>query len=411
MHSAPADPSSDTPVVSPVTQPLGEQGVVPSVRAPIAAVLHVINGEHYAGAERVQDLLAEGLPTLGFPVGFACLKPDRFPEGRRCRTAPLYRLPMAWRFDLRAVRPLVRLVRREGYQLLHAHTPRSALIARLAAQWSGVPMVYHVHSPSWHDSTRRWQDRCNWLLERHCIGGAVHLIAVSEYLAQEMAARGFERARISVVHNGVPRVQAIANRAVPTGRWTLGAVALWRPRKGLEVLLEALALLVAERQPVALRVVGPFETAEYEAEIRRRATALGLDEHIEWRGFRADVLAELSALDLFVLPSLFGEGLPMVLLEAMSAGVPVVAARVAGVDEAVADGQEGVLVRPGDPQDLARAISSILDGQFDWSQLRHQAIARQAAAFSAESMAAGVAAVYREVLDRGTLRQHASDPQ
>jgi glycosyltransferase involved in cell wall biosynthesis len=364
-------------------------------------VLHVINGEHYAGAERVQDLLAGGLPERGFSVGFACLKPNRFPEARRCRTTPLYRLPMASRFDLRVVGQLARIVRREGYQLLHAHTPRSALVARLAAQWSGVPMLYHVHSPTWHDSTRRWQDRCNGLLERFCIGGSVHLIAVSEYLARQMAARGFAGDRISVVHNGVPRMQAVPDRGPPATQWTLGAMALWRPRKGLEVLLETLALLLAERWPVRLRVVGSFEDAAYEAEMRRRAATRALDKHIEWIGFRADVLTELAAMDLFVLPSLFGEGLPMVLLEAMSAGVPVVAARVDGIDEALNDGQQGVLARPGDPQDLARAIRSILSGQHDWTQLRRQAIARQAREFSAESMAAGVAAVYHAVLAHG----------
>jgi glycosyltransferase involved in cell wall biosynthesis len=401
MHSAQAAPWPDGLALIPATQPLVSQEVRPIARPLTAPVLQVINGEHYAGAERVQDLLAGGLPELGFPVGFACLKPDRFPEVRQCRAAPLYRLPMAARFDLRTVGQLVQIIRREGYQLLHAHTPRSALVARLAAQWAGVPMIYHVHSPSWHDSTRRWQDRCNWLLERCCLGGAVHLIAVSHYLAEEMAARGFDRTRISVVHNGVPRAEPAPDRTAPAGRWTLGAVALWRPRKGLEVLLEALALLAAERQPVGLHVVGPFETAAYEADVRRRASALGLDEHLEWRGFRADVLAELSALDLFVLPSLFGEGLPMVLLEAMAAGVPVVAARVAGIDEAVRDGQEGVLARPGDPQDLARAIRAVLSGQHDWAQLRRQAIARQTTTFSAESMTAGVAAVYRTVLAHG----------
>lgn len=406
MSSAQVEPSSPAETAIPQagampgasSQDIGRQDIASSQSAPAIGVLHVINGEHYAGAERVQDLLAKCLPEHGYRVGFACLKPGRFPEARQSRQAALYRLPMLTRFDLRAVGRLQRIICDDGYRLLHAHTPRSAMIACLAARAAGVPMVYHLHSPSWHDSTRRWQDRINAILERFSLRGPVRMIAVSAMLARQMAERGFDGGRISVVHNGVPRSQPAPHRDPPEGTWTLGAVALWRPRKGIEVLLEALAALIGQHVPVRLRVVGPFETQAYERELRRKAASLGVEERVEWVGFRSDVLAELAGMDLFVLPSLFGEGLPMVMLEAMSAGVPVVAARVDGIAEAIDDGQEGVLAEPGDPGDLARAIRSVVAGQLDWSQLRNRALARQAREFSDDSMAAGVAGVYRDVL-------------
>jgi len=361
-------------------------------------VLHVINGQYYSGAERVQDLLAERLPELGFEVGFACVKPDRFPAARHSQQAPLYVVPMCSRLDLRAAWRIAKIVRREGYAILHAHTPRSALVAGLAARWAGVPWFYHVHSPTARDSARRRQDRLNALVERWSPRSAARLIAVSESLGRQMQQQAISQDRIRVVHNGVPCLASVPRRDPPAGTWTLGTVALFRPRKGVEVLLKALALLVRQGLGVRLRAVGPFETPQYEQSLKTLARELDVDDRIEWTGFSADVTAELMRMDLFVLPSLFGEGLPMVVLEAMSAGLPVVATCVEGVPEAIRDRQDGLLVEPGDPEAMARAVAEVIDGRVDWPALRASAMARQAAEFSDRSMAAGVARVYRELL-------------
>jgi len=178
----------------------------------------------------------------------------------------------------------------------------------------------------------------------------------------------------------------------------LGTVALFRPRKGIEVLLEAVAELRKQGLPVRLRAVGGFETPEYEREVMSLVEKLGLADAIDWTGFTEDVNGELVEMDLFVLPSLFGEGLPMVVLEAMAAGVPVVATRVEGIPEAIRDGQDGLLAEPGDPASLARAIGRIVRGEVDGHALSTSAQARHAQAFSDRSMAAGVAEVYRRVL-------------
>ena len=177
-------------------------------------------------------------------------------------------------------------------------------------------------------------------------------------------------------------------------------VALFRPRKGIEVLLQAIALLRSQGQSVHLRAVGDFETAEYGHTVHALANQLGLSGAIDWVGFRRDIDPELAQMDLFVLPSLFGEGLPMVLLEAMSAGLPIVSTRVEGIPEAVRDGREGLLAAPGDPADLARAIARVVEGEADWYAMRAACLQRHAERFSDVRMAADVAAVYRRVLGR-----------
>ena len=198
--------------------------------------------------------------------------------------------------------------------------------------------------------------------------------------------------------NGVPCRTPAPPRADSKAAWTLGTVALFRPRKGIEVLLEALAFLHAEGLPVRLRAVGGFETPEYERRIKELTEKLGLAGLVDWTGFTRNVDAELAQMDVFVLPSLFGEGLPMVVLEAMAAGVPVVATRVEGIPEAIRDGRDGLIAEPQDAADLAAALRRVVRGRADWHALRASALRRHAERFSQRSMAAGVAEVYRRVL-------------
>ncbi|MCA9232166.1 MAG: glycosyltransferase, partial [Planctomycetales bacterium] len=160
------------------------------------------------------------------------------------------------------------------------------------------------------------------------------------------------------------------------------------------------AMLRSRDFDVRLRAVGPFETTAYEAEVRALVDRLGVGDIITWTGFVTDVQAELQQIDLMILPSLFGEGLPMVILEAMAAGVPVVASHVEGVPEAIVHRENGLLVEPASVSQLANAIEEIIDGdELDYAQLSQNAFQRHAECFSAQAMAADVAEVYREVLN------------
>ena len=381
-------------VITPLTPPVAAEG---GRAGGTTRVLHVINGEYYSGAERVQDLLAMELPRFGFEVGFACLKPDRFPKVRQAKRATMHELPMRGRFDLRCVRKLAHLIRQENYALLHAHTPRSAWVGSLAAEQAGVPLVYHVHSPTARDSTRRLQNFVNARLERWSIRHAARLITVSSSLAQQMHEQGFAAEGITCVPNGVPSLE-IPPRQKPIGALTLGMAALFRPRKGVEILLEALAALRSRGLDVRLHAVGPFVTPEYELAVKDLVDRLDIREAVAWTGFVENIAAELEQMDLFVLPSLFGEGLPMVVLEAMAAGLPVVASHVEGVPEAIRHREDGLLVEPGSVSQLAIAIEEIADGSLDYLELSNNARQRHAECFSAQAMAADVANVYREVL-------------
>ena len=175
-------------------------------------------------------------------------------------------------------------------------------------------------------------------------------------------------------------------------------VALFRPRKGTEILLESLAIIRQAGIPASLLMVGSFETKEYESEIHGLVERLGLRAHVTWTGFERDVNSRLREMQLMVLPSLFGEGLPMVVLEAMAIGVPVIASRVEGIPEAIRDGQDGSIFEPGNAKDLADKVAAIIAQPSNWRQMRDSAWERQRSSLSDTSMAEGVAGVYNELL-------------
>jgi glycosyltransferase involved in cell wall biosynthesis len=358
-------------------------------------VLHIINGEHYAGAERVQDLLGQQLPNFGYRPAFACLKPGQFAAMRKDSDAPLYDVAMNRRTDFSPIKRLSAIVRSEGCRIIHTHTARSALVGAAVSWRTGVPMVHHVHSLTSCDTAHRFRNWMNCLAERIVLRRAKAIIAVSEAVGRYVREQGFG---VHVVPNGVPARKAVPPRDVRERDWTIGMIALFRPRKGLEVLFEALAELRARGLPVRLRAVGSFETPDSERQIQRLASQLLLDSAIDWAGFARDIDGEMAHMDLFVLPSLFGEGLPMVVLEAMSAGLPVVASAVSGVPEAIRDGVEGLLVEPSRPTALADAIARFVTGDVSWQSLSSAALLRHAECFSEVRMAVEVARVYDGVM-------------
>jgi len=365
-------------------------------------VLHLVNGEHFAGAERVQSHLGRCLPRYGVQADFACHKPGRFADSVEAAGGDwgnVFRYAMKNRFDLRVASAIGRTVREGKFDLLHAHTPRTAMIAAIVSRRTGLPWVYHVHSPAARDSAKRFSNYLNAKIEQWSLKNCQHLITVSDSLRRELIASGAKAESITVVRNGVPGIR-YPRKSIPQtgGEWTFGMVALMRPRKGLEVALDAIALLRDRGLQAKLRCIGPYETDEYRRKIESQIDSLSLRAHVEQMGFKTDVPKALSQLDAMLLPSLFGEGLPMVVLEAMAAALPVIATKVEGTPEAIRDGIDGLLAQPGSAESLANHMQSLMEGKVDWSLIAESAFRRHAELFSDFAMSEGVSKVYRSVL-------------
>ena len=362
-------------------------------------VLHIINGEFYAGAERVQDLLANSLPQHGYDCEFFCLKAGSFPATRISQSSPAHVVPMNSRFEFSVVRSLCHTLTDGHFDLIHTHTVRGALVGRMASLWTKIPMVHHVHSPTRRDTEDAMRNRINAFVEETLAQpGARHLMAVSDSLRDYLLENGEKAGRITVIPNGVPVSDLLPEWRSPQQTWVIGVVALFRPRKGLEVLMQALATLIEQGKPVRLRVIGSFETPEYEASIRALAARLNLLDYIDWTGFTRQVPEALATCAIFALPSLYGEGLPMVLIEAMAVGLPVVASDVEGIPQVINDPSVGVLVKPDDFEALAQGIASIVSDPVAAARMAAAGKQRQRDRFSDEAMARSVAQVYDRTL-------------
>lgn len=239
-------------------------------------------------------------------------------------------------------------------------------------------------------------------LEYHRMVQAVdRLICVSEAARASYVRGGVPTEKLRLVRNGIALRPVAEDRRQVRGRlalepraWIVLTVARMTEQKGHRDLLDAMPAVLA-REPLARFLwvgEGPLEPA-----LRARADELGLEKYVWFLGGREDVPELLTAADLFVLPSRF-EGLPLAMLEAMAAGLPVVGTRVCGTTEAVCDGVTGRLVDPGDPAALSAAILEVLEQPEQaarWGSAGRRHVERQ---FNAARMAEETVAVYQEVV-------------
>jgi glycosyltransferase involved in cell wall biosynthesis len=312
------------------------------------------------------------------------------------------------RFDLGARRlvdavalgRLIRLVRMGRVDLIHAHDQDGTLLGALAGAATGVPVVISRHVLFEPAETRREALRAR-LVILAMRRRAARVIAVSEAVADSLAAAGVPRGRIAVIHNGIHQTAyaAAADRAECRRRlgWddvpTILMPAVLRPGKGHEDLLAAMPA-IRERQPRARVVLagdGPSR--------RRVAAAAGAVDGVDLIGHRDDIPTLMGASDLVVLPS-HAEGLPTVLIEAALAARPVVATRVGGAPEIVGDGLGGTLVPPHRPDELARAVIELLGSPRQAAALGSAARERARERFSLSRQADEMRRLYAEVLGR-----------
>ena len=320
--------------------------------------------------------------------------------------------------DPTAVPRLVSFIRASGADVVHAHLEMAMTLALPAAALAGRPGVgtfHHVHRPLSGRAAAR---------ERLAVEVATRskaAIFVSQASLTSFADRYRPGRRVpkswTVVHNGIdldyfsPATEAspslpadlgLSESAPLGGHRVVTLLAALRDFKGITHAVRAWPDVLARVPEARLLLVG---SGSEEASLRAQVADLGLTESVVFAGMRSDIPEILRASEVVLLPSIYGENLPTVLMEAGGCGRPVVASDVGGISDIVADRETGLLVRPGDAAGIADAVVRLLDDRDLAEAMGRAGRQRMERLFDAHGWAANLRGVYETAM--GSSRQEA----
>lgn len=310
-------------------------------------ICQIITPSKIAGAERSTLGLCEHLQKAGHRVVIGCKAGSPLIEVMQAAGLDTRPLAISGKLNPAAPFRVAALAREIGADVLHSQLSTAAFHAGLAARLVRLPCIAHVralNSPHWYRLAHR-------------------VIAVSHAVKDHLVAQGMDGSRIDVVYNGVDpdryylpcsREEARARLQLPAGVPLVGVIAHLTAKKGHAVFLEAFAK--AQPEAVAL-FLGDGDEREA---LQAQAKQLGIADRVIFAGFHKDVLPYYAALDVVVLPSVEGEGLPRALLEGGLLQRATIGTRLSGVPEIVRDGETGFIVPTGDSAAMAEKLRVLL---------------------------------------------------
>jgi len=291
---------------------------------------------------------------------------------------------------------LAGFMRRHDIEIVHAHAAKdyhlAALVVRLAS-CDRLVLTRHALFP-----LRK--------INRPLLRGVARVIAVSEAVAESVRLSGvIESSKITVVHNGID-VDRFERSDARGSQVLVGTVGHLAPIKGQDIFLRAAAVVSARRRGVQFVIVGEDKSPEmaYRRSLESLIAELDLSGIVDMPGWRDDMPAVLSSLTVFVSAAR-SEPFGLVIVEAMAAGLAVVATASEGALEIIEDGVTGRLVPADDPETLAQVINDLLDDPLERSRLGHNAQLAARERFSLTRMARDTERIYREVLTDGSVER------
>jgi glycosyltransferase involved in cell wall biosynthesis len=338
-----------------------------------ANIAYIFTAIEFGGAERVTLTFLKNVDRARYRISLAALVRPWEQDSALLRELeqdgyPITRVPVARRprsegrdvFRLLSCFRAVHAFLKSGdFDLVHTHGYFADIMGIPAARLLGLPHVATCHGFIANDRKLRFYNR----LDRLALRFSSRIIAVSSEIRRALIADGLGEERVCAIRNAVEFAagNGPSTTARATGRaafgldardFVIGFIGRLSREKGIHHLVEACGALKAAGVPLKLLIVGEGPQRQ---ELALKAAREGLEREVVFAGFRNDVGNVLPVLDAFVLPSLT-EGTPMALLEAMAAGLPVVASAVGGVPDVVEPNVNGLLVSPGSAEAIAQAV-------------------------------------------------------
>ena len=362
-------------------------------------VLHVDTERTWRGGEQQMLYLAAGLRNRGIPTAVAC-QPGS-PCAERVRKAGLgcREVPMGGEWDLVAAQRIARIARAGRFDVVHAHTSHAHSLALLAAKFfGGAPIMVAHRRVDFHIRPGLFSiGAAKYRL------GVDRIIAISRAVRDVLVSDGVPQENITVIPSAVDlgRFEGITRKAalraelgVPDDAVLIGNVGYLVGHKAHEYLIRAAPLVLDEIPNAYFLIAGSGPRLR---ELKSEAEGQGVSSRVLFAGFRPDVPHLLLEFDVFALSS-WGEGLCSTLLEAMAMRCPIVATSAGGVPEVILDGETGILVRPRDPEALARGIVSMVQRPELAKQMAENAHRRVREKFSSDALVEQTLRLYEELL-------------
>jgi glycosyltransferase involved in cell wall biosynthesis len=365
-------------------------------------VLVLIDGLGWGGAEMLLPEFVRAAALAEIDVSIAYLREkDGSPAARRIRDLGVgpVGLEVGGLVNPASFRRVYKHIAAVGPDLVHTHLGYSDWLGGLAAGTLGVPTISTIHVTRWDDTPRERVKLRFFDLARR--GAASRVLAVSEAARASYMRQGFGPGdRLIAMHNGISgdarpgagrRVRA--ELGIAPEEQVVGMVSVLRRGKGHAIAADAIAKVLQRRPRTRLVVVGdgPFRD-----DVERSLASLGNAALLT--GHRDDVMAVLDSFDVFLLPSEH-EAFPTALLEAMAAGLPIVASAVGGVPEIVLDGITGrLLTAPMSAEDVAAALLDLLESPAERTAMGDAGSRRFEAEFSLERWAERLRSLYDDVI-------------
>jgi glycosyltransferase involved in cell wall biosynthesis len=358
--------------------------------------------------------LAQGLDLERFDLTFACLSEKSLEladelksiKGVKAISWPMKRFKIDLFSDFLLTLKIARLIRSGKFELIHAHGSKSGFLARIAAIGSGVPVVYSPHCFSFHFGVNPLTANFLAALERFAarfLTARIITVADGEQTLAQRFRIGFPKLFVTVhsgidpfiYENPIDKAAQKFDLNFNKGGALVGSVGRLDQQKAPLDFVRMAALVHAQKPQVQFVWAGsgPLEYA-----VRKLSEELGIAAICHFIGEYRDVPSLLGILDCFVLPSLW-EGFPIVLLEAMAAGIPIVATDIPGNDEAVFSGKNGWLVAPGNHAALAEKVLSLLNNPNQAASFAEFGRERIQQEFTRAKMIASIQNVYQDVVD------------